>query len=220
MSDYIRSNKGPGNIGALNPTIGYPQQPVQPAMPQYNPYPTPPSMPQYPAMPAMPAYPRAGGIRGLFGLGTDGTTPFWQRPWFPYAALGAIGLGVFWLMRSKDGGIPDESLFRNPSRGTPPADAPQVVQSLYNLMAKSAEDNGESAHSVEWAKQNGHGGQGGTWMIGDSKGRYGHIVVKPKGKIWQPYHRTGHGDRKLDARQAADMARDFFDHDQSEDYSD
>ncbi len=213
MSDYIRSNMGPGNIGALNPTIGYPQQqpamPAQPAMPQY---------PMYQSMPTFPSYPRrGGGLRGLLGLGTDGTTPFWQRAWFPYAALGALGLGIFWVMRSKGGGIPDESLFRNPSRGAPPADAPQVVQSIYNLMVRSAEDNGESAHAVEWAKQN---GAGGTWMIGDAKGRYGHIVVKPRGKIWQPYHRTAHGDRKLDARQAADMARDFFDQGSPSDYED
>lgn len=211
MSNYMRSNEGPGNIGALNPTIGYPQQP---AMPQYNPYPTPPSMPQYPVM---PVYPKSGlrGLMGLLGLGTDDTTPIWQRPWFPYVALGALGLGIYYVMRSKGGGIPDESLFRNPSHGAPPKDAPQVVQSLYNLMVRSAEDNGESARAVEWAKQNG----GGTWMLGDAKGRYGHIVVKPKGKIWQPYHRTAHGDRKLDARQAADMARDFFDHDSTEDYA-
>jgi hypothetical protein len=202
MSDYIRSNKGPGNIGALNPTIGYPQQP---AAPRYSPYPAAPT----PVMSTFPVYPKRGGLRGLmglFGLGTEGTTPVWQRTWFPYAALGALGLGIFWVMRSK-GGIPDESLFRNPSRGTPPDDAPQVVASLYSLMVRSAEDNGESARSVEWAKENG----GGVWMVGDAKGRYGHIVVKPKGEIWTPYHRTAHGDRKLDARQAADLARDFFD---------
>lgn len=213
MSNYSRSNQGAANIGALNPTIGYPQQPAQPAMPQYPAYPAQPAMPQYPAYPAMPQYPAypKRGLRGLFGLGTDGVS-FWQQPWFPYAALGALGLGIFWLMRSKGGGVPEDVLFRNPSSGAPPSDAPQIVQSIYNLMVQSAKDCGESAKSVEWTKGS---GTGSVWKIGDSKGRYGHMVFKPNGKIWQAYHRTGHGDRKLDAIQGADMARDFFDHEPS-----
>ena len=211
MSNYIRSNKGPGNIGALNPTIGYPQQ--QPTGPQYNPYPAPPSMPQYPAypampaMPVMPAYPRRGGFRGLlglFGLGTEGSTPVWQRPWFPYAALAALGGVIYFVMRSKGGGLPEDALFRNPSRGAPPDDAPKMVQATYSLMTRSAEENGESVRSVEWSKS------GSTWMIGDAKGRFGHIVTKPSGNIWVAYHRTGHGDRKLQPEEAANMARDFF----------
>lgn len=207
MSNYTRSNQGAANIGALNPTIGWPQQPAVPQAPQYPAYPVQPAIPQYPVMPQYPMYPKRGsglrGLLGLFGLGTDGT-PVWQRPWFPYAMLGALGVGIYFIARSRGGNLPEDVLFRNPSTGAPPEDAPTMVQATYNLMTRSAEDNGESARSVEWSHT------GNTWMIGDTKGRYGHIVTKPSGKIWVAYHRTSSGDKKLQPSEAADLARDFF----------
>jgi hypothetical protein len=171
-------------------------------------------MPQYPAMPAMPAFPaRKGvlrGLAGLLGLGTEGGTSVWSQPWFPYAALGALGVGIYFIIRSKGHeGVPTDVLFRNPSRSAPPEDAPTVVQSMYAMMIRSAEANGKSSKAVKWA----HGsGEDNVWMVGDADGDRGDIVMKPKGDHWQAFHRTGMGDRKMDGKEAADMARDFFEH--------
>lgn len=208
MDNYERSNQGPGGIATLPPTIGSPARSYMPA------YPTQPAIPQYPMYSAMPAFPaRKGvlqGLAGLLGLGTDDGTSIWSQPWFPYAALGALGVGIFLLMRSKSReGIPTDVLFRNPSRSAPPAESPQVLRSMYNMMVRSAHDHDMSRKSVRWSQGS---GTENIWMIGDANGDRGDIVLKPKGDHWQAYHRTGHGDRKLEAREATDLAHDFFGH--------
>jgi hypothetical protein len=116
MSNYEHSNQGPGGISNLPPTIGSPARPYAPA------YPAMPAMPQYPVMPAIPQYPaRKGvlrGLAGLLGLGVDDGTSIWSRPWFPYAALGALGVGIYFLVRSKGREkVPTDVLFRNPFVG-------------------------------------------------------------------------------------------------------
>ena len=105
MSNYERSNEGPGGISSLPATIGSPARPYAPQVPQYPAAPVYSAMPQYPAFPAFPK--RTGvlrGLAGLFGLGTEGTS-FWSQPWFPYAALGALGVGIYWLVKSKGGSV-------------------------------------------------------------------------------------------------------------------
>ena len=208
MSNYERSHEGPGGISSLPPTIGSPARPYAPQVPQYPAAPVYSAMPQYPAFPAFPK--RTGvlrGLAGLLGLGTEGAG-FWSQPWFPYAALGALGAGIYFLVKSKGGeGVPTDVLFKNPHRSAPPEDAPTVVHSMYAMMVRSAEANGKSSKAVKWAQ--GTGGEN-VWMVGDADGDRGDIVMKPKGDHWQGYHRTGMGDRKLDGKDAADMARDFF----------
>jgi hypothetical protein len=149
------------------------------------------------------------GFLGLLGLGVENGTSIWSRPWFPYAALGALGVGIYFLIRSRGReGVPTDVLFRNPSRSEPPEDAPLVVQSMYSMMVRSAKANGMSGKSVSWD----HGtGSGNVWILTDADGDRGSIVMKPKGNHWQAFHRTGMGDRKLEGGEAADMGRDFFD---------
>jgi hypothetical protein len=270
MSNYERSNQGPGGIAVLPPTIGSPVSAIEaPAsvsagaacpkgwVTQYssaykggiagykqrnqhlhdsgctiiskspagslwccNPSVlsgmgmdgTYPLAPARPYMPAISRYPvRRRGLRGLFGLGTD-ISEITSQPWFPYAMLGALGIGIYLIVKAKRGeGVPTDVLFRNPERSGSgrhgvPEDAPTVVQSMYAMMARSAEANGVSLSSIEWKQA------GNTWSLGDAKGDLGHIVMRPKGDHWQAAHKTGMGERSITGKDAADMARDFFEH--------
>ncbi len=220
MSDYIRSNEGPGNIGALNPTIGYPQQ--QPAMPQYNPYPVPPSMPQYPAQPAMQAYPRkSGGLRGLLGLGTDGTTPFWQRAWFPYAALGALGLFVLYCRSSSVGraefvrnGTPQPGrMLPRRSRG----EMENLAITLRDLMVKSAKKNNQDPKRIYMEEVHNlkepYGVDG--WILGarrlrDDDGAISSITMAQK-EEWPIVGLVGPYGDEIGGKLLLERARDFFD---------
>ena len=212
MSNYERSNQGPGGISNLPPTIGSPVRNPGVGVPNAPKFPLAPARPYMPAIPQMPQRPgMMRGLMGLFGLGTDDGTSIWSKPWFPYAALGALGVGIYLLIKSKGHeGVPTDVLFRNPDnsgsgRSGVPEDAPTVVQSMYAMMARNAESNGVSLSRIGWKHA------GNTWSLGDTQGDRGHIVMKPKGDHWQAFHKTGMGERSITGKDAADMARDFFD---------
>lgn len=211
MDGYTRTTFGPGGIASLSPTIGMTSRAPTIGAEDRG-MPIAPAFPMQPAFPVKPAKPVLSGLLGLLGLGNGNgtTTPIWQQAWFPYAALGALGVGLYFVIRSKQReSMSMERLFENPDqsgsgrRGVPD-DAPTVVQSLFNLMSRSADANGVSVSRIAWSQD------GNNWSIGDGQGELGDIVVRPKGDHWVAYHRTAMGDRKLSAREGADMARDFF----------
>lgn len=199
MQGYSRSNFGPGGIAALSPTIGTTSRAPTIGSQDFgipiNPLAPPPKRPV-----------RQGGLSGLLGLlglGTDGTG-ITSKSWFPWVLLGGLGVGIYALLKvTKESGMSEEELFRNPDRsGTGkngvPGDAPNIIHLMHNMMVKSAESNGVSTKGIVWTQS------GDTWSIGDHE--LGLITVKPKGDHWQAF-RNG---VKMRPEEAANRARYLY----------